>query len=535
MKKLGIIMLLVFSLYACESSPAENESLEPPQVNEPQEPSPADEPSEEGSLNDDSSIDPEIPEPEEESEEETEDLGDSTPEENTEEAIDESETDETEDASSEEATAEETEDSAEEETPIILSDLSRLDDINACRIEQTVFHEGDPPQSKGFPFGYHVVPTDGVVDIAIIALDFPDVPGDPDLIEQWMSEIYNLEAWSEFVAGDKMQYRVHFVPQWLTTPREAKWYGCEGCYRIIQGSYDNPGEYRLQPEMDAIDEVLTALDDYYDWAEMEFAHFMFPPQAEAAPHYVRLYSHGGVNTTPKAGEIFLPVFGGFMGWQAPEFTDFTVWDFVAHEVLHEQGLVGHGPYNGSMYSVMQYQHGYSRMLLSWEAFLLDWWNENHLACIQPEELEEPFIFEIDSLDENGITVEGPKNLMIPLNEEEIVVIEYRTDGPFSTLPEEIQGVMAYHINVNSPQFRCDRGCDLTLEEYEAKNFWRYIKDEDREHPCITDDPHPVYGYENKRFCDQPAFVHQPGAVLNVDDITITVLDKNIVQVQKNIE
>ncbi len=542
MKKIGIIMLLVFSLYACESSPAENESLEPPQVIEPQEPSPADEPSEEGSLNEDPTLEQETPEPEEESEDETEDPGDSTTEENTEEAIneetaqdDEAATDETEDVGSEEATDEETENSDVEETPIILSDLDRLDDVDVCRLRQTMFHDGDPPQSKGFPLGYNVVPPDGVIDIAILAVDFPDVPGDPTLIDRWVEEVYQLEAWSEFVAGDKMEYRVHFVPQWITTPREAKWYGCEGCLRQIQGDYEEGVVFRLQDEMDAIDEVFTAADDLYDWSEMEFAHMIFPPQAEAAPHYVRLYSHGGNNSTPNAGNVFVPVFGGFMGWRAPDFTDYTVWDLALHEVLHKQGLMGHGPRNGGDYSVMQDQHGYTDMILSWEAFVLGWWDENHLACISDEKLTEPFTFELDSLDANGASIEGPKNLMIPMSDEEILVIEYRTDGPFSDIPKQRHGITAYFINVNHPQFRCDGCDDLTQEEYDERNFWYYLTDPNRNHPCVVDKPHPVIGYKHNRFCKDPAYVHIPGTILSVDDITITVLDKNIVQVQKNIE
>jgi len=209
-----------------------------------------------------------------------------------------------------------------------------------------------------------------------------------------------------------------------------------------------------------------------------------------------------------------------------------MWDFATHEILHEQGLMGHGPYNGANYSIMQNQHGYSKMLLSWEAFLLDWWDENHLACIDIEDLNEPFIFQLDSLDQNGILIEGHKNLMIRLNDEEIVVIEYRTDGPFSDLPKEYQGITAYHININQPQFRCDVGCEnLTLEEYDNRNFWRYIKDPTRNHPCIQGERHPVYGYINYRFCNQPAFVHYPGSSITWDNIKITVLADDIIEVQ----
>lgn len=422
----------------------------------------------------------------------------------------------------------------EEEEPFLsvpLSDLSRLRNLDFCKIEQTIFFPGEPPQSKGFPPTYNVVPPKGVVNVAFVAVDFPDVKGDPKFIEQWLNEIYLMEEWSRFVAGEHMEYRVHFEPKWITAPKEAKWYGCEACLRVIMGDYTEGMVNRLQPEMEAINQVLTAADDYYDWANMDFAMFMFPTYAEAAPHYVRLYSHGGNNFTPKAGQVHVPVFGGFLGWLNPEYTDYTMWDFAVHEVLHEQGLIGHGPYNGGYYSVMQDQHGYSKMILSWEAFQLDWWDENHLACIDLEDLEEAFTFKLDSLDMNGIVHKGHKNLMIRLNEEEIVVIEYRTDGPFSDLPKEVHGITAYHINVNQPQFRCDACENLTIEQYEAMNFWRYIRDSQKMHPCTEPIMHPIYGNKVGKFCNQSAFVHKTGTELIFENLRISIIEDNIIEVQ----
>lgn len=421
-------------------------------------------------------------------------------------------------------------------TPVILSDESRLQPIDVCRLRQTKVYPNESPHSRGFPLKYNVVPTKGIVNVAFLALDFPDVQGDPALIQQWLDEIYTIEAWSQFLASGIMEYRVHFEPKWITTPKDAKWYGCESCMRIIEANnYDEPLSDRLQPEMEAINQVFTAADEYYDWANMDFAHMAFPTRAEADPYWVRLYSHGGNNSTPRAGNVFVPVFGGYIGWMAPDFTDYTFWDFMAHEILHEQGLVGHGPYNGANYSIMQNQHGYSKMLLSWEVFLLDWWNEDHLACIEFDDLDEPFVFEIDSLDQNGILTEGAKNLMIRLNNEEIIVIEYRTNGPFSDLPKELHGVTAYIVNVNKPNYRCDIGCeDLSLEERESRNYWRYLKDYNNTQPCVLGDFHPVYGYQQQRFCNQPAFVHQPGAVIYFEDIVITVLEDNVVEVKRSV-
>lgn len=413
-----------------------------------------------------------------------------------------------------------------------LSSKDVLSNIEVCQIEQTKRIPGDPPQPKGFPLNYELVPATGDVNIAIVPVDFIDVPGDPELLEQWASEVYTLEEWSAFITGGKLNYKVHFANQWVRPPREAKWYGCPSCLRLIQGDYNEEPAIQLQSTEAAINEVLVAGDELYDWENIDFIMFMFPPRAEAEPHYVRLYSHGGNFRTPNAGQFDVPTFGGFMGWFAPEFTNFTVWDLTLHEVLHEQGLMGHGPFNGSDLSVMMNQHGYSKALLSWEAFLMGIYDEHQIDCLDLktlETMEEPFTYQLNSLDAVGAGEEGDVSLMVRLSSHEILVIEYRTDGPFSTLPEEWHGITAYTIDVDKPQFRCDACDDITTEEYEELNFWRYLKDPTQNHPCINYRYHEVYGDLDGRFCGEQRFIHATGAVLKYQNIQITIIDRNVVE------
>lgn len=414
-----------------------------------------------------------------------------------------------------------------------LSSKENLSELNVCQIEQTRRIPGDPPQPKGFPLNYELVPATGDVNIAIVPVDFIDVPGDDALLEQWASEVYTLEEWSAFVTGGKLNYKVHFANEWVRPPREAKWYGCPSCLRLIQGDYNEEPVVQLQSTEAAINEVLVAGDDLYDWENIDFIMFMFPPRAEAEPHYVRLYSHGGNFRTPNAGRFDVPTFGGFMGWFAPEFTNFTVWDLTLHEVLHEQGLMGHGPFNGSDLSVMMNQHGYTKALLSWEAFLMGLYDEQQIGCLSIETLEsmeEPFTYQLNSLDAVGAGDEGDVSLMVRLSDKEILVFEYRTDGPFSTLPSEWHGITVYTINVDKPQFRCDGCDDLTTEEYEERNFWRYLKDPTQNHPCINYRFHEVYGGLDGRFCGEQRFIHAPGAVLTYQNLQITILDDNVIEI-----
>jgi len=412
-------------------------------------------------------------------------------------------------------------------------DLNKVElrPLDYCKIEQNQRFPNDPPQSKGFPLGYNVVDPTGIINIAVVAVDFPNVAGPEYLIDQYATEMPLVEEWSRFMTSGLMEYRIHFSNQWVRAPKDAIWYGCPSCMRVIRGDYSEAAAPRLQPETDAINQLFQAADDIIDWTAMDFVYFIFPPEAEIDPHYAMVYSHGGNYFTQKAGRFSIPVYGKGMAFPDPTFTDYGQWDFLIHEVLHEQGLMGHGPYNGSDLSIMMNQHGYSKMVLGWEAFLLGWWDEKQLSCIGIEDIEEPLIFEFDSLDQTGFDGRGQNSLIIRMSDEEVVVIDYRTDGPMSDLPTEWHGITAYNINVNTPQYRCD-DCNVPLVEYEARNFWRYIKDENRTQPCIDYRQHPVYGSIDRGYCNVPRFTHAPGARLSHGDLQITVISGNVVRISQ---
>ena len=73
--------------------------------------------------------------------------------------------------------------------------------------------------------------------------------------------------------------------------------------------------------------------------------------------------------------------------------------------------------------------------------------------------------------------------MIKINEEELIVIEKRTDGPFSNFKTggfqqdpsrqflNLNDFTAYVVNVNKENYRND--ADPLSEE---KNFWRYLRE-----------------------------------------------------------
>lgn len=402
---------------------------------------------------------------------------------------------------------------------------TKLSPLNVCRIEQANKRDGDYTNQKGFPF-YTKVPVNGEVNVAILAVDFPDVPGEAEFLPIYQSQIDDLENWSEFVSGGKMKYKVHFPNQWIRAPKEAKF------YTTLQSRLDNRQYWDavitedLQPTSESIKQILLAADELVDWKVVDFLQILFP--LDAYNYGVFVYSHGIDITTPRAGKVNIPVFGDVVKHFTPLSPDplaRTVWDWIAHEVLHFQGIIGHGPHNGAYFGIMMNQHGQTKALLSWESFLMGHFDEQQIACIEPENLTEEVALKLDSLDLTG-GQPGIKSLMIPLSKTELVVVEYRTEGPFSILSPELKGFTAYYMDIAKESIRCDSCEPIRMEQL---NFWRYLRNDNEILFCDAafGGGGPING-----ICGLPSIVQKPGYYLDFNGIRFEFFNDGILKVKR---
>lgn len=389
--------------------------------------------------------------------------------------------------------------------------------IDVCQIKQTNRPTGRFVYTNeifGFPHNSNV-PVLGEVNIAIIAIEFPDVPGEAEYLPIYLDQVDTIIQWSEFVSGGAMRYNVQFPERWIMAPREAKYYTRLGG---TQMALDRPDAIAGQPFMDSVQQLITASDPYVDWSIIDFVQFVFP--IESAKYAVDFQGPAYEVYSERAGRFDTWAWGAAYEKFRPDNPDpafRTLWDWVVHEVLHPQGLPGHAPLNGSSYSIMMNQHGETKALLAWESFLLGYFDERHIACIEPETIDEEITIQLESLDETG-GAPGIKSVMLKVSESEIVVIEYRTEGPFSILSPEFRGFTAYMIDVDGQYVRCD-WCDPLLME--SLNYAKYIRNPEEDLVCDRGNMSgaPVCGY--------PSIVQYPGFHLEAYGIKFEFFDDGI--------
>lgn len=319
--------------------------------------------------------------------------------------------------------------------------------------------------SKGFPLRYGMKPT-GKIGIAIIPVDFDNAVGVGNPGEMFRDDVTQLSAWAKYFSRGKLEYDAVLASEtWLRAPKGADWYTCAECGKGTTA--------QKQSREAALQELVSLADSKVDFTNVDFVYFAFPHEAEAkfgSTIYAR-------STTVQTKEGSKSIYGyGEMGgafMPASQIDRTKIWDHLVHEILHFQGFIGHGPFNGSAMNIMTNQWGSAKSVTAWEGFMAGWFGDSELLCLDASKLSKPALISLSSVDAFG---DKPAAVMIRLSNEELLVVERRTDGEFTSLPNQDfgseTGFTAYRLNVNGESYRDDRDVAGT----ELRNFWAYLRE-----------------------------------------------------------
>lgn len=336
------------------------------------------------------------------------------------------------------------------ETDVVVNPLTDIeltnfvDNVETCKVPE---HTWTGPHAKGFPIRNNDVPYQGKVTIAVVFIDFSNATSEGTRpLSEYQKELNNSVEWSKFYSGGKMEYDIMLHPQWFRAPKEAQEYPVR----------------KANVEHAAIQDWVSVADDYYDFSKSHFIYFIVP---EKAHFELGADMYGLGKATTNDGPITRRVFTYYA-------TPKLIWSHMVHEVLHDQGFIGHGPANGSAYGIMMGQWYNSQSVLSWPSFTAGWLDGQDIVCIDARDGIEEVSIRVNSLDKLG-AAGGVKSIIIRTGDTTASVVEYRTDGPFSTLRKEMHGITVYNLDTSKPSNRCD-SCG-PQQHQDEKNWWNYIR------------------------------------------------------------
>lgn len=305
--------------------------------------------------------------------------------------------------------------------------------------------------AKGFRPVTTFIPSTGKVKMLIIPIDFSDVPGDKDLFQRLEGAKEKIEAWGPDISLGKLEYEVEMpTAGWIRAPKPSSYYKCAKC-----------GQTEMQSMDLAIAELIKTADPHYDFTGVQMIHFFFP-RASDSKVYGAVYSPVTTNEGPVSPSVFY--YNDYPDWA-------TLWDWIVHETLHPQGFI-HGPLNGGPFSIMQGGWGPVDGVEMWQGFVKGWYGENEILCLEAKDLPVGGRdITLNSMDNFG---DGYESVMVKLNEEELIVIEWRTPGKYNHRGKS--EMTAYRVNVNGKNVLCEPGWGCDPDQAEKDNWWGYIRE-----------------------------------------------------------
>jgi hypothetical protein len=328
-------------------------------------------------------------------------------------------------------------------------------DLEECRLKETenlVSLAG----SKGFP-AKSQIPYLGDVKFVMIPIDFSNATGTGNPKEMFSDDLTEISKWGKYFSRGKTNYQVSLASDnWLRAPKKAESYSCIDC---------KDGSITSSKKREAIfKDLVKFADPVVDFTDVDFVIFIFPEDA-LVKYKADVYS-GAIDLVTEEGQIRSP---GMAMWSFAADKS-RIWDLVLHEALHFQGFIGHGPMNGSQWGIYPDQMG-AYAIQAWEGFVASWYAEDEILCLDAGKLSQPARVTLSSIDNFG---DGPEGLLVKLDHQTMVVIEYRKSGPYTNLRAAREfltnsGLTAYRVEVNAPHYRKDGEING-----DSKNFWSYI-------------------------------------------------------------
>lgn len=342
--------------------------------------------------------------------------------------------------------------------------------LDMCRLQNEDATRRVSGRGEELTVGFPVSPTDvhgmlvdGVNEVLVMPVDFPDFPGGPGLQKQLEHNAKLMNDWFDYYSNGKSKFNITSYPTWFRMSKERSEYPTEKTDGLSQDANNIAG--RQAQAM--IDDITKAVD----LTKFSTIYIIFPDgEFTLDDHIVRNYGF-----RIKEGTKNLNLFS--WGFQL-ELMETQKWAYYIHETLHDFRIIGHAPGNGWPLGIMQNQSGISYAINPYEQFLLDWLPEEQIYCDDAATLTKATVSLSPVEREDSQT----KMALIRLSKTRLLVVESHGIEKWSSFnfgdrsfPPGFYGVMAYVVDldkVDAPPVRPD-GTALYSDEW-AWAVWEKV-------------------------------------------------------------
>lgn len=304
--------------------------------------------------------------------------------------------------------------------------------VDACRVrDRSVEAVRFGNVFAGFTDYTEPVHRPGILRVALVPIDWADVPGQPDPLGRVHEQMRIFSEWYHVMSAGRIKVEWVTHDGWVRMPKTSR------DYVITAAEYAGGQRGKLELGRDAF----AAADAHVDFTNVDWTHFLLPRGHKVLDISMQVFpweANGGFRTNE----------GIVGGYSAPglhfDHPQRSYWSYWAHEVGHFLRIAHVGSsWNWSDmtgFDLMGSQDGPFRSLSSWLRFMKGWLSDDQVHCMTVDTLK-PTQIMLAPLDSGEI---GIATAIIRISDTQTVVMESRRSTAFdcpTTFP--YRGVLAY--------------------------------------------------------------------------------------------
>ena len=306
--------------------------------------------------------------------------------------------------------------------------------LDTCKLlDQRDASLRNSPRSLGFPLIDTGTPTAGVINLVLIAADFPGYRGTAAELSKLKTEISLFNKWLAFQSGGRLSANWQFPNSWIQLAKNPRDYGVVGF---------DPKSHRS-----LVNEIIGLSDSQINFSNVPEIFVYFPDSLTKSepnrdPFQGVLPQIGGTDIQTQEGVVKHLKGSGTVS-QMIQYRNVrpTLWAIWAHDLLHILGIEGHNPVESA---TLETEDFVNNVMSSWNQFLIGWTSDSQVACLDLNTLNGNEV-DLAPLQTN---LDGYRSAIIPINDHRAIVIEsHRNIGYASKLGAS--GVIVYLMDTKN--------------------------------------------------------------------------------------
>lgn len=306
--------------------------------------------------------------------------------------------------------------------------------LDTCKLlDQRDASLRNSPRSLGFPLIDTGTPTTGVINLVLLATDFPGYRGTAAELSKLKTEISLFNKWLAFQSGGRLSANWQFPNSWIQLAKNPKDFGVIG--------------FEPRTHQTMVNEIINLSDPQVNYSNVTEVFVYFPDSLTKSepnrdPFQGVLPQVGGRDIVTQEGVVkHLKGSGTVSQMMQYQNVRPTLWAIWAHDLLHTLGIEGHNPVESA---TLETEDFVNNVMSAWNQFLIGWTSDSQVACLDPSTLNGN---EVD-LAPLQTKLDGYRLAIIPINDHRAIVIEsHRNVGYAAKLGAS--GIIAYLMDTKN--------------------------------------------------------------------------------------